>query len=292
MNPIALYLASGESLYAGTALMLVLIAWRPWVRNRWLRRGHALLVWVALAMVGMACAPVGWGWYAVLLVLVVLWWMGWEMRFAEAPRWRGARVAAGAALALVLVLICGMEAPWRARPQVVGARAKKMAVIGDSISSGIGTAEKAWPELLQGRTRTEVRNLAFPGDMAADAVGRAGKISADEMLVVIEIGGNDLISGTPTEVFARNLERLLAACSVPGRTVVMFELPMLPHRIGYGRVQRELAAKYHVQLVPKRYLVEVLAGPATTLDGLHLSGAGAERMAAMMRDLLEPVLEK
>jgi len=38
--------------------------------------------------------------------------------------------------------------------------------------------------------------------------------------------------------------------------VVMFELPLFPHMIAYGRIQRGLAAKYEVWLIPKRFFAE------------------------------------
>jgi hypothetical protein len=66
----------------------------------------------------------------------------------------------------------------------------------------------------------------------------------------------------------------------------MFELPLLPHKIGYGRAQRRLAQKHNVHLIPKRYFIHVLTGADATSDGLHLSQSGAHRMASLVATLL------
>jgi len=70
----------------------------------------------------------------------------------------------------------------------------------------------------------------------------------------------------------------------------MFELPLIPHKVAYGRIQRRLAAKYHVWLVPKRKFIEVIRGADATSDGIHLAPEGARRMAALVADVLAPVL--
>jgi acyl-CoA thioesterase I len=71
----------------------------------------------------------------------------------------------------------------------------------------------------------------------------------------------------------------------------MFELPLLPDRIAYGRIQRRLALKYGVSLIPKRYFTDVIAGREATSDGLHLTYLGADRMAAVVAQVLLPVLK-
>jgi lysophospholipase L1-like esterase len=61
--------------------------------------------------------------------------------------------------------------------------------------------------------------------------------------------------------------------------------------IAYGRIQRGLAAKYGVWLIPKRFFAEVIGGANATSDGLHLSNEGTRRMAALVALALSPVLK-
>ena len=68
----------------------------------------------------------------------------------------------------------------------------------------------------------------------------------------------------------------------------MFELPLPPFCNDYGRVQRLLAAKYGVLLIPKRLLMAVLREEDSTVDSIHLTRRGHQRMANIVWSLIEP----
>jgi acyl-CoA thioesterase-1 len=68
----------------------------------------------------------------------------------------------------------------------------------------------------------------------------------------------------------------------------MLELPLPPLSNEYGRIQRRLAARHHVRLVPKRVFMSVLASDGATLDGIHLSAAGHRRLADAVWQVIEP----
>jgi acyl-CoA thioesterase I len=106
--------------------------------------------------------------------------------------------------------------------------------------------------------------------------------------VVIEIGGNDLLSGLPSGEFRKALAPLLATAGGPARSVVMFELPLLPLQNAYGEVQRDLSRRYGVTLLPRRLLAGVVAHEARTVDGLHLSPAGHEWLADRVWEIFRP----
>src|SRR5437870_2613859 len=63
---------------------------------------------------------------------------------------------------------------------------------------------------------------------------------------------------------------------------------MPPFCSDYGRVQRRLAAAHGVTLIPKRWLADVLTADGATVDGIHLSQEGHERMAEKVWRLLAP----
>jgi acyl-CoA thioesterase-1 len=120
---------------------------------------------------------------------------------------------------------------------------------------------------------------------------QAKKLPSEGGLVLIEIGGNDLLGTTTSADFDRDLESLLQRVCIPGRTVLMFELPLPPLMNEYGRVQRRLAARYDVKLIPKRVLMSVLAADGNTLDSIHLSPAGHQRMADNVWSIIEPATQ-
>jgi lysophospholipase L1-like esterase len=110
-------------------------------------------------------------------------------------------------------------------------------------------------------------------------------------LVLIEIGGNDLLMGVSSDEYGKALDALLSKVAAPNRTVLMFELPLLPNKIAYGQIQRRLRAKHRVSLIPKRYFARVLGDANATTDGLHLSASRAHRMAALVAQVLSPLLK-
>jgi len=138
-------------------------------------------------------------------------------------------------------------------PVITGKPSDHLVVIGDSISSGIDSHAPSWTLVFQQTTGIAVRNLARAGAESRDGLMMAERLTPEDHVVLIEIGGNDLLEGVPSGEFEKALDALLSTFSALGRTVVMFELPLLPHKIEYGRIQRRLATKYGVWLIPKRF---------------------------------------
>jgi acyl-CoA thioesterase-1 len=109
--------------------------------------------------------------------------------------------------------------------------------------------------------------------------------------VLLEIGGNDLLANTAPREFERGLNELLRAVCQPGRTVVMFELPLPPSYNQFGIIQRRCSRAHGVLLIPKRVLLGVLRADATTLDSIHLSPAGHQRMAQAVWRVIHPAFD-
>jgi acyl-CoA thioesterase-1 len=135
-----------------------------------------------------------------------------------------------------------------------------------------------------------VVNLSRAGGTARSALRQAEQIGDGPAVVVVEIGGNDLLSGLPGAQFASDLRRLLREVCRPERRVLLMELPLPPLCNEYGRAQRALADEFGCQLITKRTFVEVLAAPKGTVDSVHLSPRGHELMADRMWARVGPVL--
>jgi acyl-CoA thioesterase I len=145
--------------------------------------------------------------------------------------------------------------------------------------------------MMQQMTGVPVKNLSRPGAGTIEAHSMADGITTEDRVVLLEVGGNDMLAGVRPDEFARALDSLLSTITAPARAVVMFELPVFPSQMAYGQIQRRLAAKYRVWLIPKRFLVDILGGAKATSDGLHLSEAGARHMAVVVTQALPPVLK-
>ncbi len=248
-----------------------------------------LVAWLGLVLVVLACSPFEWIVYAILLGLFAAWFVLSQRTLGPiAPR---LQIGTGAALLAMLLVISTLEFSRRKIPTITGVASDHLVVIGDSISSGIDPRVVPWPVVMQQLIGLPTKNLARPGAQVMDAKIIAKRVEPEDRVVLVEIGGNDLLSGEPSNEFARGLEATLSELSAPGRTVAMFELPLLPGKIAYGRVQRKLASKYGVWLIPKRYFANVISGADATSDGLHLSNTGTRRMAILVARALSRVLK-
>lgn len=287
MNPVALYFASGDSLYAGAGLLLLAVVISRYQEQPWSLRLRNLTAWMALALIVMACPPFSWIVDAIFIAAFVLW-----LTAANHWLWPGTKGRRLSISLLIIVLLALTTSELRRRrlPTITGVPSDHLAVIGDSISSGIDPRVPTWPTLMQQLTGVSVKNLSRPGAQSIEGPAMAEKITPNDRVVLIEIGGNDLLGNVPSDAFEKNLDATLSKLVMPGRTIVMFELPLFPHKIAYGRIQRHLANKYGVWLIPKRCFIEVIGGAGATSDGLHLTESGAQRMATLIATLLSPVL--
>jgi len=287
MSSALLFLASGDSFYLGAMLLILSIIWPSQESSR-LTVLHTLAISLGVALIVMAAPPFSFTVDSVFGFVFVMWFFTRRTKWPRAAKFR--TVSAGVLIVMLLALTSS-ELLHRRMPRIEGSASDHLVVIGDSISAGIDPRIPTWPTIFESRTGMVVKNLSQPGAGVADALKQASQVQFQDTLVLLEIAGNDLLSGESLPEFEQNLDSLLAKLSRNGRTLVMFELPLLPNKIGYGQSQRKLAARYHVFLIPKHYFTAVLGGPNATTDGLHLSEVGASRMATLVARLLAPDLK-
>ena len=285
MNPAALFLVSGDALYPGALLLgLAVMTARP-SGSRGLRSLHSLATWLGFSLIVMASPPVS-GWMAAVFLAAFFLWFVSKGRVRGDLVWTRLRVTAAAILLVWLLAVPSTELLRRRMPRIHRDASDHLVVIGDSISSGIDAHTPAWPTVLQRQTGVPVQNLSRTGAGIVEARALASRVQPKDSLILIEIGGNDLLSGMSSAEFGQALEGLLSSLSTPGRTLVMLELPLLPHKIGFGQIQRRLSTKYGVFLIPKHCFTRVLGGIDATSDGLHLSESGARQMATLVAHVL------
>jgi acyl-CoA thioesterase I len=163
--------------------------------------------------------------------------------------------------------------------------------LGDSITSGYGAAPgPAFPEILKSKLGTEVINQGVPGDTAENGLARVDEaLASDPWLVVVELGGNDILNRVPperTEAALRSiLQRLLAANVVP--MLVEVEVPFAGR---YAEIYGRLADEYNVPLVDDA-LGEILLDPALKSDPIHPNAQGQVVLAEAIEDEIEPLIE-
>jgi acyl-CoA thioesterase I len=194
-------------------------------------------------------------------------------------RWKGPVIAASLCLLAVV-----LELPYHVITRELRLPSR-IFVIGDSLASGGFGEAKPWPGILETKLAVPVVNLSLASAGAQIALERQVPelplVAVKGELVIIEIGGNDMLDGTGAARFASHLDRLLEV-TAGHRDVAMLELPLLPGRWLYGFSQRWLAWKHGCVLIPKRVLARVLAAPENTSDGIHLTQRGHEALATAL----------
>jgi acyl-CoA thioesterase I len=282
----ALLLASGLALFVGAPVVGVLGALPvPHSARTALLQRIGMIVGVLLLFVTDAPTP---RWLNGALALAVLAWL-LTRRGALASRTMLLR-AARAGVPLVTALIVAPEIHHQFLPVLPAGTHTQICVLGDSLSAEAGAVGTPWPGLLQAQHGVAVRNLAVPGATTGTARAQADRIAAEPGVVVVLIGGNDLVQGRPAREFGRDLAYILERVTAGGRPVVMFELPRVPGYGLYGDLQRVVAKHHDVRLIPRWRLALLLATPGATSDGLHLSAEGHAALADLVWRCVEPAL--
>lgn len=287
MHPVVLLFASGHVFFPAVVLASLGVLVAAYTGRRWLRLTAAVLGYsgILLALASATPQP-GWLYGVWLLCLLLGSILAGDIKGSR--RAQGARVAAWAGAAVGLVML-GAEWRWHRQPCIALPNRVGCYVIGDSISAGMGNAGEApWPQVLAERSGLVVHNLARPGATVETALRQAADVAEQGVLVIVEIGGNDVLSGTPVVKFSADLRALLQRVARGGNTVAIFETPLPPLANGYGAAERRLAQEFHAAWVPKHVLTRVFGTPKGTADGLHLSAAGHRQLAEAIAGLLQP----
>jgi lysophospholipase L1-like esterase len=190
--------------------------------------------------------------------------------------------------ALALLAGCRREIPNLDSPGTT------IVAFGDSITAGYGAdgPGTTYPERLAERIGRPVINAGVPGDTTDDALARIEPMLAqDPWLVIVELGGNDLLHQVPIERTEANLqaivERLLAARTVP----VLIEIhgPFGGGR--YADLFERIGKKYHVPVLEDA-LPDILSDPTLKSDEIHPNAAGYAKLAEAVSDELAPILKR
>ena len=282
-SSVAYLFGSGWAFFLGAGLVLFAVALgtRPW----W-SRFSALPAILGSIVAVLSATPLPIWFYIVALSLTVSWLVA-SRYMADRPRWR--RHLFSSAVALIWLIAIFVELPYQFLPHVERVAARHIDLFGDSISAGIGGRDAdRWPNVLGREHRIDIANHASAGATVADMRRRANTLDLGDDLVLLEIGGNDVLGTTTPEDFDRDLDALLSRVCDGRRQVLMFELPLPPMRNQFGQVQRHLASKHRVRLIPKRVLMAVLTAGGATVDSLHLSQPGNALMAEVVWKIIEP----
>lgn len=194
--------------------------------------------------------------------------------------------------AMILLASCGKAAKEEAIPP-----GSSVVALGDSLTAGAGvTPEQAWPALLASRTGWMVTNGGVSGDTSAEALRRLPALLEEHkpVLVLVTLGGNDMLRHLPEPETVANLGQILTLIKAHGAKAVLLATP---HPSLAGAVFRRLSAADFYQSVADQYNVpliedaipEVLSDPQLKGDPLHPNAEGHVLLSGKIFDALRDI---
>ncbi|MBD3673340.1 MAG: hypothetical protein HUJ26_07420 [Planctomycetaceae bacterium] len=286
MNPLILFLAGGYSFWVGLMLISALLI--PTSQRPSSLILKSLALFAGLILIAVSMTPIAIWWYAGLLVASIYWLIAYRTKQPLAERQSLAR--RGIAVCLLSALV--LEWPYAVLPKVPVPEHRTLVILADSLTAGLEENDFTWPERLAERVDSPIEDLSHVGAVVKDGLTMIENVDLDGKLVLIELGGNDLLGSTPADEFHRNLNELLQRLTAADCAVVMFELPLPPFRYDIAYAQRSLCNRYDVSLIPKQYLLRAIAGEGKTVDSLHLSEQGHVQLADFMESFLQPAFSR
>ena len=286
MNWLMFHVGSGLMFFTSIGLLFLGTVFCNGSKKLLVRAGVLLFI-IGLIAMAIAATPVS-IWLAAMTCLAFLVWVA----AAISTNAKLKSITCGVFL-LCLALIVKRELPYHFAPGIRTAADRTLAVIGDSVTAGTGTSDKAikWPEQIAEKHNIRVDNRSQPGEKSSTALKHIQKDPPNSSVVLVEIGGNDLMGSTTAEKFEIDLDALLTFICQEERQVIMLELPLPPFRNQMGAIQRRLARKHGVKLVPKRVFISVLTTENSTIDSVHLTQKGHDLFAEAMWKVLKPAYE-
>jgi acyl-CoA thioesterase-1 len=190
-----------------------------------------------------------------------------------------------------LLPILLLFAACRSRVPNLDSPGKTIVCLGDSITAGVGSGPgEAYPELLAAKLGKEVINEGESGDTAAQGLARLDQVLADDpWMVIVELGGNDILRQVPPEQTERSLrqilDRLLSARTVP----VLVEMDA-PFGGRYKEIYERLGKEYHVPVVEDA-IARILGDRSLKSDTVHPNAEGQKVLADAIADEIVPILK-
>ena len=182
---------------------------------------------------------------------------------------------------------------------------RKIIAFGDSLFAGYGLdLRDSYPEKLENALRAkglnaDVVNAGVSGDTTAVGLNRLEfTLAAQEKapaLLILELGGNDLLRGLSPQETKANLGKMLAILKQQDVPVLLMGMRAPPNygpefQAQFDALYSELAAEYGVPLIPF-WLEDIYREPELfQADKIHPTADGIERLVASTLGEVEEAL--
>lgn len=195
------------------------------------------------------------------------------------------------------ILLCACLPGWAAAADC------SVLIVGDSLSSGYGLASgTGWVDRLDARLKKtppgwRAINSSVSGDTTQNGLQRLAPALGRHrpQVVLIELGGNDALRGTPPAAIRQNLVTLVRQAKAAGARVALLEAPVLPN---YGKRYADAVAALYREVADAEKVVRVpcfVCGVGVQpglmqADGIHPNEKAQPRLLDAVWPHLEPLL--
>ena len=184
----------------------------------------------------------------------------------------------------------------RENQQQLNTTEKTVLIIGDSISAAFGLdPAKGWVQLIANKFKGDLNiiNASISGDTTTGGRYRLPKALDTHQpdLVIIELGGNDGLRGTPIPTIKANFASMIQDSNNAGADVLLMGMKIPPN---YGErytqlfetMYRELAIEYETLFIP--FFLEGAVGLPDMMqeDGIHPTEKAQVIMASWVETTL------
>ncbi len=164
-------------------------------------------------------------------------------------------------------------------------------VYGDSISAGYGLPDNTgWVNLLEQRLEKEnlpfnVVNLSISGETTSGGLTRLpGALKKHyPQILILELGGNDGLRGTPLNAIEQNLEQMVQLAKAEDAIVLLLGMRIppnygRPYTEGFFNVFAKVAKRHDLAYVP--FFLEGVGGVPELMqrDGIHPNLQAQEKL--------------
>ncbi len=179
---------------------------------------------------------------------------------------------------------------------------KKVLILGDSISDGYGVETVlAYPALVEKELQSQKLNVqivngSISGSLSSSGPGRLKwQLKSKPQIVILQLGGNDALKGTPPPVIKENLRKTIQLAKQNQVQVLLagmriFQNYGTPYANAFERIFPELAREEKIPLIP--FILEGVGGQKdlNLPDGIHPNEKGHLIVSQTVYKHLRPLL--
>lgn len=161
---------------------------------------------------------------------------------------------------------------------------------GDSLIHGTGSSGGGFVSLLAQRLGRDIENLGRPGETTAGGLARLDEVlELQPSLVILLLGGNDVLRRVPPADTFRNLAVIIERLQAGGSAVLLVGVRGGLLQDPYAGEFAALAERHGTAYVPD-VLQQVFMRPDYMADQVHPNDAGYARIAERVDPVLENML--